>query len=76
MPLVTFVRASDLKEHIGVVQLPEVAEEEKRQEKGEAARHPRLEALNGRVHLLFLAQRSQPIQGALLIVVLQQLYEA
>ena len=64
-----------LIQSISVVELHQVADVEEGKEEAETFPHPRVETVNGNVHLLPLAQGPQSVEAALLIHVLQILQE-
>lgn len=65
-----------LEERPGIVRLKGVANEQEWQKEAQAAPHPRMEALNGDIHVVAFAQRLEPIQQTLLIAKLQILHDA
>lgn len=59
-----------------VVQLEDVAGEEKGKQEAETPPHPAVEALDGYVHVVTLPERLQPVQNALLVAELKILNES
>lgn len=63
-------------QRIRIIRLEYVAGEQERQQKTQATPHPRVESLDGDVHVVSFAQRLQPIEDALLVAELQILHHA
>lgn len=70
LPFFAFLMAGELKQRDGIVELPEVAAEEERQEEGEAPPHPGLEPFHCEVQVVPLPQGPQPVETAPLVIVL------
>lgn len=67
---------ADMVQRVRIVCLKHVTDEQERQQEAEPAPHPRVEALNGDVHVVAFAERFQSVQNALLIAELQILNHA
>ena len=65
--------------HVHIVQcvkyakLQTVTSKQKWEQKTQSFPHPGMEALNGNIHGVTFAQRSQPIQTTVLIIILKKL---
>jgi len=65
-----------LVERPGVVRLEAIADEQEGQQEAQAAPHPRVEALDGDVHVVPLPEGLQSVEQALLVAELQILHDA
>lgn len=70
LPFFAFLMGGELKRGDGIVELPEMATEEERQEEGEAPPHPGLEPFHCEVQVVPLPQGPQSVETAPLVIVL------
>lgn len=70
LPFSAFLMAGELEQCHSIVELPEVATEQEWQQEGEAPPHPGLEPFHSEIQVIPLAQGTQPVQAASLVVIL------
>lgn len=75
MPLCPVAEGEEV-EGVGIVELPDVADEQEGNDEAQAAPHPEVEALDGDVHVVALTQGLEAVQAPSLVHEQQVLDEA
>lgn len=70
LPFSAFLMAGEFKQCDGIVELPEMATEQEREEECETSPHPGLESFHREVQMIPLPQCPQPVEAAPLVIVL------